>query len=137
MDEDCRDGRPSDRQRYTLTDRTKIVVGEPQTVGGRRVQPSDTQTHLISQHLKLYRLIAPILIAPNIIVPNLTAPKEMLESRTAPKDRSGGDRRRGRPPPLSLASGRPSVDSELVIDTCCAGCINALTRRIEGGGPLV
>ncbi|XP_054287537.1 uncharacterized protein LOC129003271 [Macrosteles quadrilineatus] len=44
MDEDCHDGRPSDRQRYTLTDQTKIVVGEPQTVCGLRVQPSDTQT---------------------------------------------------------------------------------------------
>ncbi|XP_054272647.1 uncharacterized protein LOC128992927 [Macrosteles quadrilineatus] len=31
-------------QRYTLTDQTKIVVGEPQTVCGLRVQPTDTQT---------------------------------------------------------------------------------------------
>ncbi|KAG8321598.1 hypothetical protein J6590_043183 [Homalodisca vitripennis] len=27
--------------------------------------------------------------------------------------------------------------SELVIDTCCAGCINALAGRIEAGGRFV
>ncbi|KAG8264900.1 hypothetical protein J6590_107324, partial [Homalodisca vitripennis] len=36
-------GRPTDSATHSQTGQ-KIVVGEPQTVGGRRVQPSDTQT---------------------------------------------------------------------------------------------
>ncbi|KAG8336769.1 hypothetical protein J6590_038317 [Homalodisca vitripennis] len=36
-------GRPTDSATHSQTGQ-KIVVGEPQTVGGRRVQPSDMQT---------------------------------------------------------------------------------------------